>query len=74
VDVAGCTPTDPDEVGLCADGADNDCDGLTDCADTVDCGNDPVCQVDCSVYTTRNLCNNQPNCRWSNKNGVCLNN
>jgi hypothetical protein len=72
-EAAPCTPTAPDEVGLCGDGVDNDCDGLTDCADTLDCGNDPVCQVNCSVYTTRNLCRAQPSCRWDNKNGVCVN-
>ncbi len=31
-----------DEVGLCGDGADNDCDGFPDCADA-DCSTDPVC-------------------------------
>jgi hypothetical protein len=72
MDAAVCTPTAPDEVGLCGDGMDNDCDGLTDCADTADCGNDPVCQVDCSIYTTRNLCNAQAACRWDNKNKVCV--
>jgi hypothetical protein len=72
VEVVACIPTAPDEVGACDDGVDNDCDGLTDCTDTLDCGNDPVCQVDCSVYTTRNLCNNQPTCRWDNQNKVCI--
>src|SRR5262245_56026851 len=33
------------EVGLCADGVDNDGDGLTDCDDVVDCGPDPACVV-----------------------------
>jgi hypothetical protein len=73
VEKAVCTPTSPDEVNLCGDGVDNDCDGLTDCADSLDCGNDPVCQVDCSVYTTRNLCNAQSACTWSGKNKVCVN-
>jgi hypothetical protein len=72
-DLVPCSPTSPDEAGLCNDGVDNDCDGVTDCADTADCGNDPVCQVDCSVYTTRNLCNNQPSCTWDNQNKVCIN-
>ncbi len=31
-----------DETGLCADGVDNDCDGLIDC-DDADCAVDPVC-------------------------------
>jgi hypothetical protein len=73
VDAVACAPTSPDEVGLCDDGIDNDCDGVIDCADTADCGNDPVCQVNCSVYTTRNLCNAQPACEWNNKNKVCVN-
>jgi len=73
VDAPTCTPTSGDEIGLCGDGIDNDCDGVIDCADTADCGSDPICQaVDCSVYTTRNLCNNQPTCRWNNKNAECV--
>ncbi len=36
---AGCTPTESPEVS-CADGLDNDCDGLTDAADP-DCGGPP---------------------------------
>jgi hypothetical protein len=71
-DRAVCEPTAPDEIGLCDDGIDNDCDGLTDCADTADCGADPVCQVDCSVYTTRALCNDQAACRWDNKGQTCI--
>ena len=75
VDVVACIPTAPDEVGLCSDGIDNDCDGVIDCADTADCGADPVCQApDCSVYVTRQECNNEPTdtCKWNNKNSVCL--
>jgi hypothetical protein len=68
-----CNITEPDQEFTCDDGTDNDCDGLTDCADTLDCGNDPVCQVDCAVYTTRNLCNAQATCRWNNKNSLCVN-
>jgi hypothetical protein len=71
-DAVGCTITE-DPESTCDDGVDNDCDGLTDCADTANCGNDPVCQVDCSVYTTRNLCNAQSACTWSGKNKVCVN-
>ena len=39
------TPLDPTETpeATCNDQADNDCDGLTDCADTVDCGTAPNC-------------------------------
>ncbi len=75
VDAAVCTITAPNEIGLCGDGIDNDCDGVTDCADTADCGSDPVCQTpDCSVYGTRQECNNEPTdtCKWNNKNAVCL--
>jgi hypothetical protein len=72
VEIAACVPTAPDEIGACADGIDNDCDGLVDCSDALDCGDDPACLVDCSVYTTRNLCNNQATCRWDNKAGLCL--
>jgi len=40
----GGTECTPDEVGLCTDGLDNDCDGFIDCADS-DCTSDPACQV-----------------------------
>jgi hypothetical protein len=63
VDVAGCTPTSPDEVGLCDDGIDNDCDGVTDCNDTADCGDDPVCQMDCSMYNKQRQCERN-GCVW----------
>ena len=69
-DAAVCNPTEPTSEVSCGDGVDNDCDGMTDCADA-DCSDDPVCQIDCSVYTTRNLCNAQPACAWDNKNKVC---
>jgi hypothetical protein len=70
----GNIPVCEPSVEVCNDGADNDCDGLVDCSDTADCDTDPACQVmDCSVYTTRNLCNEQPICSWDNKNKVCVN-
>ena len=36
--VAAANPGVPTEVGLCEDGLDNDCDGLTDSQDVDDCG------------------------------------
>jgi hypothetical protein len=36
VDVVVCTPTGP-ELGNCNDGIDNDCDGMTDCAEQTEC-------------------------------------
>ena len=29
--------------------------------------------VDCSVYTSRKVCNSQPTCEWSGKSKVCIN-
>jgi hypothetical protein len=70
----GNIPVSEPTVEVCNDGVDNDCDGLVDCSDTNDCATDPACQVmDCSVYSTRNLCNEQPICTWSGKNKVCTN-
>ena len=34
---AGCVISSPDEIGLCSDGIDNDCDGPQDCDDLADC-------------------------------------
>ena len=34
---AGCVASGEDEIGLCSDGIDNDCDSLTDCDDVADC-------------------------------------
>ena len=64
-----CGAPPASEVGLCGDGADNDCDGFTDCADP-DC--DPVCQVDCSQYGDKKACNADPACEWNNVSKVCL--
>jgi hypothetical protein len=69
-DAVVCVPTSPDEVGLCGDGIDNDCNGQIDCADA-SCDTDSLCTVECSGYTTRSDCNAQPACSWSGKNKVC---
>jgi FtsP/CotA-like multicopper oxidase with cupredoxin domain len=49
---------------------DNDCDGAID-------GDDPDCQasVDCTEQygTNRNACNDDPACKWSGKNKICVN-
>ena len=44
-----CTPTDTVETS-CSGGVDEDCDGLTDCADTDDCGTDSLC-LSCAEVT-----------------------
>ena len=67
-----CIPTDPPNE-VCTDGVDNNCDGLTDCGDTVACGGDPACQqVDCSQFGDKTSCNAEATCRWHNKNKVCV--
>ena len=58
--------------GAGTDGVDNDCDGLTDCADTADCGADPACQGgSCDTYTDKTSCQNN-GCTWSNQDKVCM--
>ena len=57
-----CTPGTPTPEA-CTGGLDEDCDGLTDCADP-DCDADPDCQMQCAGYETKDSCNNDPNCEW----------
>ena len=71
VDAPECIPTAPDEAS-CADGIDNDCNGVIDCADA-NCGNDPVCQqpVVCSDVQKKNECNNTEGCIWDQSTRIC---
>ncbi|MFA5173618.1 MAG: hypothetical protein WC438_00365 [Candidatus Pacearchaeota archaeon] len=43
-----CT-TENTAAGNCADGVDNDCDGLTDCGETTDCATAANCVADCEI-------------------------
>jgi len=54
---------------LCTGGLDEDCDGLIDCADTVDCGQNQACQTpDCGDA----ICNNGETCETCAANcGSC---
>ncbi|MEJ2084114.1 MAG: sialate O-acetylesterase [Acidobacteriota bacterium] len=68
-----CGPP-PLAEAICDDGVDNDCDLDADCFD-IDCELDPVCAVpptDCSQYTDKRSCNGVFECRWDNRNKVCL--
>ena len=70
-DAAVCVPDETPEA-TCNDGIDNDCDSMTDCADTADCGADPACQVmSCDTYLDKNSCQGA-GCTWSNKDKVCM--
>jgi len=69
LDPSPCTPTTAD----CEDGADNDCDGLTDCNDTnggaEDCSAFPACQSGCvnpGGFPPGNTCTSDSQC-CSNK-------
>ena len=71
-----CTPSVPNETGdSCSGGADEDCDGLTDCDDP-DCSGDPVCQTSCvpqpeSCVRDSDCCSN--NCSSGKKaDRICL--
>ncbi len=66
---AGAAPEGPFGDPTCGDTLDNDCDGLTDAGD-------PECDqpADCSIYTNKTDCNDDPVCRWkgSPANGECI--
>jgi subtilisin family serine protease len=66
-----CVPDEtPEET--CDDGVDNDCDGMTDCADAVDCNNDSACtDTACDTYQDRKSCQAAGDCTWSNSDKVC---
>lgn len=66
----------------CANGKDDDCDNLIDCADP-DCASYPSC-AQCSSYTSQLNCNANSNCKWCDScdnpfknvnypNGNCIN-
>jgi hypothetical protein len=70
-DAVVCVPDETPEA-TCTEGVDNDCDGMTDCADTADCGGDPACQGgSCDTYTDKTSCQSN-GCTWSNKDKVCM--
>ncbi len=66
-----CT-TEPGVELTCDDTLDNDCDGPVDCTDS-DCAPLSICQqVDCSTITSKQPCNAEPDCRWNNRQKVCV--
>jgi len=70
-DVVACVPDETPEA-TCTDGIDNDCDGMTDCADTADCGADPACQGgSCDTYSDKTSCNADSACSWNNGAKIC---
>jgi hypothetical protein len=64
-----CGPASFNEVGVCSDGVDNDCDTFTDCNDS-DCGLDPVC----NCGAKKSPCTQNSDCcsNRCGKKGVCL--
>ena len=63
-----CEVTEDPEVS-CSDGIDNDCDTLTDSADS-DCQSGGAC----ADYSDKGLCNDDPNCEWDGHpiTGSCI--
>jgi hypothetical protein len=67
-----CVPGNPTEPGTeltCDNGLDDDCDGLTDCAD-LDCDADPACDICPSFTNDRKACRNA-GCNYSRRTGDC---
>ena len=59
---------------VCGTGIDEDCNLAVDCDDAA-CSTDEVCavtEVDCSTIFAKNSCNAEANCRWDNRNKVCI--
>jgi len=68
-----CGAPQANEVGLCNDGADNDCDGDTDCIDS-DCAADSACSSSCSAVSfpcsaNQDCCSNR--CKGKTGAKVC---
>jgi hypothetical protein len=66
---AACTVSETPSELSCADGLDNDCDGLVD-SDDPDCPTEPP--ADCSTYDNSTDCKADGACRWNRKNEICL--
>jgi subtilisin family serine protease len=69
-----CGTPPASETGYCANGIDDDCDGLSDCTDS-DCDVDPVCQSSCrapneACTTDNDCCSNKCRTKGS-KAGTC---
>ncbi|MEA3449535.1 MAG: MopE-related protein [Patescibacteria group bacterium] len=65
---------------ICFGGDDEDCDGMIDCADTIDCGTDPVCLATfcdgvCNTFCSNPACTviQDPDCGCQNGDGCCGN-
>ncbi len=62
-----CVADNQPEPEICNDKLDNDCDGVSDGDDTVDCP-----PVRCSDYSTKYECKADSNCRWNKWRRVCI--